>query len=84
MAETHIPCHVLALAEQAKGEVLDFHEYDDGRIVIVFVDGRKLSFEKVDEIEVPAETETPPEVGSDAPLPPKPQAAKTKSKRKEK
>jgi hypothetical protein len=72
MDEQKFPSRILALAEQSKGQPLDFHEYED-RIVIVFVDGRKQTFWKdrnsgetevtVKHAEISAHTEAAPKKG---------------------
>lgn len=86
--EIKFPARILALAEQVKGVPLAYHE-DDERIVIVFVDGRKLTFYK-DKVTGETEAKLPPQVGPSAgktppAVPAPPQAAdKPKSKRKEK
>lgn len=81
--EIKFPARILALAEQVKGNPIAYSENDE-RIVIVFEDGRKLTFFKD---KVTGETEAVLHaVGFVAPAAqsPKPSStAKTKSKRKE-
>lgn len=78
MDALRFPARVHALAQTVNGEALAYREHDDGSIVIVFTDGRKLTFDKVSEVE------TPSDVGSSAPppasLPPKSAPPKKKGK----
>lgn len=69
MTDTKIPAVILGLASQVNGSPIAWKEYPD-RVVIVFEDGRKLTFDKAEPM--PA----PPADAEDAPA--------LKSKRKEK